>query len=305
MRHLFAAGLMALAAACTTAAPPSADEIAKASADLTVWLDAEYEESLQLSPMQLTMQGRKDQNDKLDDMSEAARDKSFAWLRASVAEMKAKFDPAKLDEESRTSFDMWALQLDQAEKADKFRRHPYTFIRDSVPVFLPAFMINFHEVSEKADMDAYIARLGGFATAIDQTIEQARLSAQAGVRPPLFSYDQVIGEAGNVITGAPFGPGDDSPLLADVKAKVKSLVDGGKITAQEGAAFETRAREILTTSVKPAYERIIAWLQADKVNAAPQSRGVGALPDGAAMVREELARDPSIGNAELLGKQIG
>ena len=67
MRHLFAAGLLAIAAACSTLAPPSAEEIAKASADLTVWLDAEYEESLQMSPMQLTMQGRKDQNDKLND----------------------------------------------------------------------------------------------------------------------------------------------------------------------------------------------------------------------------------------------
>jgi uncharacterized protein (DUF885 family) len=281
MRKLFAAGLMALACACTPT-PPTTAEIEQASRDLTVWLDAEYEESLQMSPMQLTMQGRKDQNDKLDDMSEAARDRNFAWLSASVAEMKAKFDPARLDEESKTSFDMWALQLDQAEKSDKFRRHPYTFIRDSVPVFLPAFMINFHEVSEKADMDAYIARLGGFATAIDQTIEQAKLSAQAGVRPPLFSYDQVIAETGNVITGAPFGPGADSPLLADVKDKVKTLLDGGKITAQESAAFEARALEVLTTSVKPAYERIIAWLQTDKANASPQSQGVGALPDGAA-----------------------
>jgi uncharacterized protein (DUF885 family) len=284
MRLMFAAGLLALVTACgpATLAAPTAEEIAKASSDLTVWLDAEYEESLQLSPMQLTMQGRKDQNDKLDDMSEAAKDRNLAWLRDSVTEMKAKFDPAKLDEESKTSFEMWALQLDQADKADKFRRHPYTFIRDSVPVFLPAFMINFHEVSEKADMDAYIARLGAFATAIDQTIEQAKLSAEAGVRPPLFSYDQVIGEAGNVITGAPFGAGADSPLLADVKAKVKALLDGGKITAEEGAAFEAKARETLTASVKPAYERIIAWLQSDKANAGPEAKGVGTLPDGAA-----------------------
>lgn len=284
MRLMFAAGLLALVTACGPASPaaPTAEEIAKASADLTVWLDAEYEESLQLSPMQLTMQGRKDQNDKLDDMSEAAKDRNLAWLRDSVTEMKAKFDPAKLDEESKTSFEMWALQLDQADKADKFRRHPYTFIRDSVPVFLPAFMINFHEVSEKADMDAYIARLGAFATAIDQTIEQAKMSAEAGVRPPLFSYDQVIGEAGNVINGAPFGAGADSPLLADVKTKVKALLDGGKITAEEGAAFEAKARETLTASVKPAYERIIAWLESDKANAGPEAKGVGALPDGAA-----------------------
>jgi uncharacterized protein (DUF885 family) len=284
MRLMFAAGLLALVTACGPATPaaPTTEEIAKASADLTVWLDAEYEESLQLSPLQLTMQGRKDQNDKLDDMSEAAKDRNLAWLRDSVTEMKAKFDPAKLDEESKTSFEMWALQLDQADKADNFRRHPYTFIRDSVPVFLPAFMINFHEVSEKADMDAYIARLGAFATAIDQTIEQAKLSAEAGVRPPLFSYDQVIGEAGNVITGAPFGAGADSPLLADVKTKVKALLDGGKITAEEAAAFEAKARETLTTSIKPAYERIIAWLESDKVNASPEAKGVGALRDGAA-----------------------
>lgn len=284
MRLMIAAGLLALVTACGPATPaaPTAEEIAKASADLTVWLDAEYEESLQLSPMQLTMQGRKDQNDKLDDMSEAAKDRNLAWLRDSVTEMKAKFDPAKLDEESKTSFEMWALQLEQADKADKFRRYPYTFIRDSVPVFLPAFMINFHEVSEKADMDAYIARLGAFATAIDQTIEQAKMSAEAGVRPPLFSYDQVIGEAGNVINGAPFGAGADSPLLADVKTKVKALLDGGKITAEEGAAFEVKARETLTASVKPAYERIIAWLKSDKANASPEAKGVGALPDGAA-----------------------
>ena len=284
MRLLIAAGLMAMVAACgpTTPPAPTAEEIAKASADLTVWLDAEYEESLQMSPMQLTMQGRKDQNDKLDDMSEAALDRNLAWLRESVTEMKAKFDPAKLDEESRTSFDMWALQLEQADKADKFRRHPYTFIRDSVPVFLPAFMINFHEVSEKADMDAYMSRLAAIPTAIDQTIEQSKMSAAAGIRPPLFAFEQVIEEAGNIITGAPFGPGADSPLLADVKAKVKSLQEAGKITAEEGAAFEAAARQTMTTAIKPAYERAIAWLESDKANASLQAQGVSALPDGAA-----------------------
>ncbi len=285
MRLLFAAGFMALMAACSgpeTPAVPTAEEIAKVSAELNAYLDAEYEESLQMSPMQLTMQGRKDQNDKLDDMSEAARDRNLAWLRESVTEMKAKFDPAMLDDESRTSFDMWALQLDQADKSDKFRRHPYTFIRDSVPVFLPAFMINFHEVSEKADMDAYVARLAAIPMAIDQTIAQAKLSADAGVRPPLFSYEQVIEEAGNIITGAPFGAGADSPLLADLKAKTKTLQDAGTITADEAKAYEATARETLTTAIKPAYERIVAWLESDKANASTDAKGVSALPDGAA-----------------------
>ena len=32
-------------------------------------------------------------------------------------------------------------------------------------------MISFHAVSEKSDMDAYIARLGEMARALDQTLE--------------------------------------------------------------------------------------------------------------------------------------
>ena len=65
-----------------------------------------------MSPIALTFQGRKEQYDKLDQFNDAQLDRELEWLRASVAEMKEKFDPAKLDEEARTSFDMWALQLD-------------------------------------------------------------------------------------------------------------------------------------------------------------------------------------------------
>ena len=92
MRLMFATAFAALAVACSPAAPaaPTAEEIAKASADLTAYLDAEYEEGLAMSPMRLTTLGRKEQQDKLDDFSDAAADKELAWMRESVAEMKAK-----------------------------------------------------------------------------------------------------------------------------------------------------------------------------------------------------------------------
>ena len=281
IRLMFATAFAAIAVACSPAGPTAA-EVAKASADLTAYLDAEYEEGLAMSPMRLTMLGRKEQKDRLDDFSDAATDKELAWMRESVGEMKAKFDPAELDEESKTSFDMWALSLDQIEKADKFRRHGYVFIRDSIPTYLPNFMINFHEVADKADMEAYIARLKAFGPAIDQVIEQSKLAATEGIRPPLFSFEQVIGEARNVITGAPFTAGEDSPLLVDVKSKTKKLLDEGKITADEARSFGAQASEAMIVFVKPVYERVIAWLEADKVNASPQSQGVGALKDGAA-----------------------
>ena len=53
-----------------------------------------------------------------------------------------------------------------------------------------------------------------------------------------------IQEAKNVIAGAPFGAGADSPLWADAKTKIKTLVDGGKIDGGRGeGAARTAARD--------------------------------------------------------------
>ena len=181
MRLLLGTAMLLAVVACSPAKPaaPTAEEVAKASADLTAYLDAEFEEELAMSPISLTFLGRKEQYDKLDEFGDAQIDKELAWRRESVAEMKAKFDPAKLDEESKTSFDMWALQLDMDEKGAQYRRAPYIFVKDGPHVFLPNFLINFHRVDEKADMEAYVGRLNAVAGAMDEIIEAASCSAFA------------------------------------------------------------------------------------------------------------------------------
>ena len=290
MRVLFAVSLLALAACGPTApAAPTAEEIAKVSAEANAWFDAEYEENLLTSPIGLTFQGRKENYDKLDQFGDAELDRQLTWRRASVAEMKEKFDPAKLNEEARTSFDLWAEQLDELEKGAKFRRAPYVFVKDGQHVFLPNFVISFHAVSEKSDMEAYVARLKEMERALDQVLEGAKLAAAEGNRAPRFAYDQSLEEARNVITGAPFGPGADSPLWADAKSEIKTLQDGGKITAEEAKALQDAASAALTGHVKPVYERIIAWLTSDRANTPEQAQGAGTLmKDGVAFYNTSL-----------------
>lgn len=291
MRLLFAAGLMALVTACgpATAPAPTAAEIAQTSAELTAWLDAEYEEDLLTSPIGLTFQGRKEHNDKIDQFGDAEIDRKLEWMRASVAEMKDKFDPARLDEESRTSFDLWAQQLDYMEKGAKFRRAPYVFVKDGPHVFLPNFMISFHAVADKADMEAYVARIGEVARGLDQVLETAKLAAAEGNHAPRFAYDQSLEESRNVIRGAPFGAGADSPIWADVKSEIKTLLDGGKLTAEEAKALEDGARAALIDTLKPAYDRIIAWLESDRANTPEQAQGAGQLmKDGEAYYNTSL-----------------
>ena len=68
----------AFLAGCGSDEPPSATaaqnaataDSAQESARLNEWLDARYEEELGFSPIERTLQGRKDDYDKLDDVSE-------------------------------------------------------------------------------------------------------------------------------------------------------------------------------------------------------------------------------------------
>ncbi|MEQ1783529.1 MAG: DUF885 domain-containing protein [Hyphomonadaceae bacterium] len=294
MRNWIAAGLLAVVAACSPAEPPkaaapTAAEIAIASADINTWFDAQYEQELQMSPISLTVQGRKDKYGELDDMSEAAQDKHLAWRRASVAEMKAKFDPNKLNEEAHTSFDVWAQALDSEEKGAKFRRAPYIFVKDGPQAFLPQIFMNFHTVEEKSDMEAYVSRLNQVNRAMGQILDQAKAAAAVGNHAPRFSYDMALGEAKNVITGAPFGAGKDTPLWADAKTKIKGLVDAKKVTADEGKALQAAAEKALKESVKPAYDSLIAWLTEDRKNTPEQAQGASQLmKEGAAYYNTAL-----------------
>lgn len=74
----------ASAGAESTAAAASADQQSE-TARLNAWFDAQYEEQLQFSPIQLTFLGRKELYYQIDDLSEAGIRKQVAWLQASVA----------------------------------------------------------------------------------------------------------------------------------------------------------------------------------------------------------------------------
>jgi uncharacterized protein (DUF885 family) len=290
MRLWIYAALAAAIAGCAPAAPPAATaaEVERAGAELTTYLDAEYEEALAMSPIGLTMLGRKEQYDKLDDFSEGQIDRELIWRRESVAEMKKRFDPAMLDEEARTSFEMWTLQLELNETAAQFRTQPYLFVKDGPHVFLPNFLINFHAVNEKADMTAYVARLRELGRALDQGLERAKASAAAGDRPPRFSYQQSREEALRVISGAPFEAGGASPLWVDVKAKINNLLEGDKLTPGEAQAIEGEASKALLETVKPAYVRLIAWLAEDVAKTLPDAKGAASLTSGADYYNAQL-----------------
>ncbi|WP_068874439.1 MULTISPECIES: DUF885 family protein [unclassified Phenylobacterium] len=297
-RRDFGLGLAGAAVATRAAA-------ADVNAELTAFLDAQFEEELAMSPERLTRLGRKAAYDQLTDRSDAAAERAIAWRRASVAQMKARFDPAKLSEDARTSYEIWALELDRAEADHRWRGHRYVFDRNGPHTSLPNFMINQHRVESPADMEAYIARVSAIGRALDQSLERAKASAAAGVRMPRFSYDQSLDEVRRITTGAPFTTDGDSALFADATSKLARLRSAGKIDAATEGRMLGAVTAAMTGEMKPAYDRVAAWLAADRANAAADPKGAGALPDGAAfyaaMLRDQTTTDMTADQIHQLG----
>lgn len=269
---------------------PSAEQVAAETARLNAWFDARHEELLQKSPIATTFLGRKDNYGRIDEMTEAAADEELAWRRQTVETLKRDFDYARLTLEAKTSYDIWVDQFEQAEKEAPFRRRAYVFQQMQGPqAFLPSVLMSFHRVDDAGDMEAYISRIGGVSTAIEQLLARARLAADEGVRPPAFAYEGVIEQARALLAGAPFGGSGDAPVWADATAKIAALEKAGTIDPTRAEALRTAARDALTSRFKPAFDALIAWCEDDITRSDRSATGVWKLPQGREYYAHRLA----------------
>lgn len=271
--------------------PASVVQTAETETDrINKWFDEKYEEELKFSPIEQTYIGRKTDYGLIDDFSDAGADRQLAWLRNAVAEMKSRFDYAKLSPEAKTSYDIWSYNLKQAEAGLPFRTNRYVLHQhNGLQSFFPTFLINTHKVETEADMLGFIQRLSGVATALDQLLVRAQTNAAAGTRAPRFAYEGVIDQSNKIISGAPFDDGEPSAIWTATEEKLQGLVDSGAIDEARAATLREQARTALTSAFAPAYQRIIAWYEADMANTDASPKGVGALPNGQAFYNYRLA----------------
>lgn len=266
------------------------DAKAPANAALRAWFEAKYEEQVLQSPLQLTRLGRKERYGEIDDFSLAEQDRQLVWLKASVEEMERTFDYAALNPADKLSYDLWKHEYEQAAKSAAWRDSGYVFTQmQGIHVSLPSLVISQHKVDTAQDMRDYISRVSAIGRAIGQLVDIAEPRAKAGVRPPYFAYDIVIAEATRLKSGAPFDGGADNALWQDGKAKIAKLVEARTITAAEGDAMRGQLEAALEGGYKAGYDRLLAFMTADRPNAAKVATGVGALPNGKNYYAHRLA----------------
>lgn len=260
---------------------------------LNVWLDEQYAEQLEASPMTKTSLGDKTDYDQLDDFSLAAEQRDLEWLRDSVSSMQSEFDYAELNDDGKLSYDMWKFSLERVEAGVPYRQHGYIFGRGGPHAYLPNFLINFHRVDTVADLDAYVSRLKEIDRVFAQLLERSRAASAAGIRQPRFGYDFALAEIERVTAGAPFSNSDsspNSPLWTDLQSKTTALIDEGLLSAEEAQVYSQQIQALLAGEVKTAYEEVAAWLREDRELASEEAQGVWALPDGEAFYNYRLAQ---------------
>ncbi|MDM7967768.1 DUF885 domain-containing protein [Blastomonas fulva] len=279
-----------LAASPLVLASPVAAQTAPAaranSAELAAFFEQVDADGLAQSPQGKAYRGIRDADyGKWNDPSDAKAVADFERGQKALATMKARFDPAKLSAEDALSYRLFEYQAERAAKAYPFRRNDYVFDQmNGAQSQMPAFLINIHRVASKSDAEAYVARLQGIGPRLDGLIAESRTRAEAGVMPPKWVYPFVIDDARNVIKGAPFDGGAPSTLLADLSKKVDAL----DIPAADKAALIAAGSDALLTSVKPAYQRLIAEMERQQA-IAPAEDGVWRFKDGAAHYAQLLA----------------
>lgn len=255
-----------------------------------------FMENVMRSPMYQSYLGIKEDQDKWDDISDAAKQEELALQKEHLERVMA-IDESKLNEQTKLSWMLMKQKLENEIADFKWRHHNYPVnqmfgLHSSVA----SLLINQHGISNVDDAEDYIARLNGLPALFDQLAENLKLRAEKGIVAPKFVYPYVISDSKNIITGAPFDDGDASALWADFNKKL----DGLEIDDEQRDTLVASAKQAMLESVKPAYQSLIAAVEGIEKQANTKD-GAWKFPDGEAFYNNALQRTTT---TELTAEEI-
>jgi len=244
-----------------------------------------FMENVMRSPMYQSYLGIKEDQDKWDDISEAAAEEELALQKEHLEQVKA-IDESKLNEQTKISWMLMKQKLENEIADYKWRHHNYPVNQMfGMHSSVASLLINQHGISELDDAQDYIARLNGLPGLFDQLAENLELRAQKGIIAPKFVYPYVISDSKNIITGAPFDDGEPSALWKDFTSKVEKL----ELEESQREELLASAEKAMLESVKPAYEGLITAVEGIAEQATTKD-GAWKFPDGEAFYNNALKR---------------
>lgn len=256
---LAAVGLLIFGGA-VHAATSTPEQVAVESAKANAFFERVFNERVDRSPQLQSQLGLKKDYDKWDDDSEARRTEDFARSAQHLAELKRDLNFEALDPSTQLSYRLFVGQAERAIEGYKWRYYNYPVNQMfGQHTGLVAFLVNIHRINDVKDAQAYIARLNGLKVKFDQLIAGLEVRRTKGIVPPKFVFPLVLESSRGIITGEPFdAAGKPSALLEDFANKVAKIPELDPAMRDQ---LLLSAKLALTSTVKPAYDALIAELE--------------------------------------------
>jgi len=256
----------------------SAEEIIAESKKVNDFFDRVYDAAIDRDPQAQSRLGIKKDYDKWSDITDEHEQKELDITKLDLDSLHRIFKYDALDDQTKISYRLFEVQCKERIDNFKWRFHNYPVNQmGGMHAEVPAFLINIHTISDKKDAEAYIARLLGINSLFDELLQSLKIREEKNIIPPKFVFPYVVSDCKNMISGAPFEKGKpDNALLEDFKVKVNTLKDLDEKSKND---LIEEASAALITSVKPAYEKLMAyWNQLEKK--ASTDDGIWKLSDG-------------------------
>ena len=308
-RRQFIAATGSLVAALVASTPsPAARAAAPAADDAGARLNALFEvfmdERLSRNPDQLTSLG-------LDKgkyawakakLTEASREHLQELKRDNASQLRRlkAFERGSLSGRDLANYDTVAYQMETIARTAPFdygdaRGYVVPYVVSQLTgayQSVPTFLDREHQIANREDAEAYLARLRAFAVVLDQESERVRHDAGLRVTPPDFLIDRTLEQMQTLRSAAPA----DSTLATSLATRTRKAA----IPEDYGA----QAARIVQSEVYPALDRQAQTL-AELRPRAVHDAGVARLPQGAALyevaLRASTTTDMSADEVHQLG----
>ncbi len=256
----------------------SDEEIKAETKKANAFFDRVFDAKTDRDPVQLSIYGIKKHYSEWTDISDAKAQNELEITKINLDSLHKNITVEALDEQTKISYKLFEEECNNTIDNFKWRFHDYPVTQMGGPqTDIPTFLINVHLIADKGEAEAYIARLNGINALFDQLIVNLKIREENNIIPPKFVFPFVIADCKSIISGEPFDKTKNkSPLLEDFTKKVNALKDIDDAAKKE---LISKASAALLSSVKPAYEKLMAyWNELEKK--ATTDDGAWKLPEG-------------------------
>lgn len=246
--------------------------------DLHRLFDEEWQVRLARNPFFATREGDHRYDHLVPDVSAGAQARHLAEDRAFLDRLQA-IDRAGLDEADRLNYDLFGFDIGSRVRRGEFRPWRMPFLSDSGFHTGPAMLVEATPFATSADYEAWIARLRGLATYIEQNIANMRIGMAEGFTMPRAILDKVEPSfAAHAVERV-----EDSVFHAPFERIPASFPEA------ERERLAAAGRAAVAEAVLPAYRRLHRFFVEDYMPAARATLGARDLPDGEAYYQMLIA----------------